>query len=69
MNYRTLTSIITFLLLVSLIGLFAWPSPAILMLVSALVPVLIGILAVGVLRASEKSAPPHHESHWYEDHH
>lgn len=69
MNYRTLTSTITFLLLASLIGLFAWPSPTMLMLASALVPILIGILAVGVLRTPEKPAPPRHDSHWYEDHH
>ncbi len=66
MNYRTLTAIITFALLLLVIALFVFPTPGFFMVSSALVPVLIGVLAVGVVRAPEQGKERETEKDWYD---
>ncbi len=68
MHYRTLTSVITFALLGLVILLFIFPTAALFVIASALVPVLIGVLAVGVLRAPVQPEERQQDSPWYDQH-
>jgi len=68
MNYRTLTAVITFALLLLVIALFVFPTPGFFMVSSALVPLLIGVLAFGVLRAPVQAKERETEKDWYDLH-
>lgn len=68
MNYRSLTAVITFALLLLVILLFIFPTAALFMIASALVPLLIGVLAFGVLRASVQAKDRETERDWYDVH-
>ncbi len=68
MHYRTLTSVITFALLASVIILFVLPTPVVFLIASAIVPVLIGVLAIGVLRAPVQPEERQQDAPWYDKH-
>ena len=68
MHYRSLAAVITFLLIFLLIGLMAVPTANFFMFASALTPILLGILVVGVLRspAASDTRAPRSEADWYD---
>jgi len=68
MHYRTLTIIVTILLIALVVGLMAVPTANFFMLASALVPVFLGILVFGVLRspAGSDARECRSESDWYD---
>lgn len=68
MHYLTLTSVITFLLLMLVLVLFIYPTATAFMLASALTPLLIGILAFRVLRAPVHAPERKTDSDWYDVH-
>lgn len=68
MHYLTLTSVITFLLLMLVLALFIHPTAALFMIASALTPLLIGILTIRVLRAPVSPPERTGDGDWYDVH-
>lgn len=68
MHYLTLTSVVTFLLLMLVLALFIYPTANAFMLASALTPLLIGVLAFRVLRAPVQAPERKNDGDWYDVH-
>lgn len=68
MHYLTLTSVITFLLLLLILALFFYPTATLFMIASGLTPLLIGVLAVRVLRAPVQAPERESDNDWYDVH-
>lgn len=68
MHYLTLTSVITFLLLMMILVLFIYPTATSFMIASALTPLLIGVLAIRVLRAPVHAPELKSDNDWYDVH-
>jgi hypothetical protein len=68
MSYTTITGLITMGLLLLVLFLAVFPTPGVFMVVSALVPVGIAMVALKVLRAPEKVIERKDDFPWYDSH-
>jgi hypothetical protein len=68
MHYRYLAAIVLFLFMFLLIGLMAVPTAGFFLFASALTPILLGILVIGILQspAASDARAPRSEADWYD---